>query len=192
MRGAKSVMKKWSRGKATKLTACFFRSQFKWTGNRMHVATPLMKADAIWFRDAIGVLPTDLRDQKHSHTGASPAIKRVTQLETLEAIVTVCLLPHHIQHRVDELCTLGVVSLRSIVVRASLSEHKVDWPELPSGRPRTDAVYGSRLEVHENRAEHVAATGGTRSNWKFESPWYVPVRSTPCSSEIVSQNSASI
>ena len=102
--------------------------------------------------DAIGVLPADLRDQKRSHTGAGSATERAAQLETLEAIAAVRLLPHHIQHRVDELCTLGIVSLRSIVVRASLSEHKVVWPEQPSGRSRTDAAHGSRLEVHENRA----------------------------------------
>ena len=74
--------------------------------------------------------------------------------------MTVRLLPHHIQHRVDELCTLGKVFLRSLDARASLPEHKVVWPEQPSRRSRTDAVHGSRLEVHENRTEHVAATGG--------------------------------
>ena len=93
-------------------------------------------------RDAIGVLPADLRHQKRSHTGVSSATKRVAQLETLEAIAALRL-PHHIQHRVDELCTLRVVSLHPIVARASLSEHKVVWPEQPSGRSRTDAVHGS-------------------------------------------------
>ena len=101
--------------------------------------------------DAIRVLPADLGDQRRSHTRASPATKRVAQLGTLEAIAAVRLVPHQVQQRVAELCTLGVVSLRSSVARASLSEHNVVWPEQPSRRSRTDAVHGSQLEVHENR-----------------------------------------
>merc|ERR1712012_548675 len=45
VRGAKPVMKKWSRGKGMRLTASFLRSQFNWPGNRMHVVTPLIEAD---------------------------------------------------------------------------------------------------------------------------------------------------
>ena len=53
--------------------------------------------------DAIGVSLTDLRNQKRSHIGASSTTERVAQLETLEVIAAFRLLPHHIQHRVDEL-----------------------------------------------------------------------------------------
>ena len=68
--------------------------------------------------------------------------------------------PHHIRHRVDELCTLGGVSLRPTVACAGLPQHKVVWPEQLSERSRTDAVHGSQLKVHENREGHVAATSG--------------------------------
>ena len=44
----------------------------------------------------------------------------VAQLEILEAVAALRLLPHHLWHRVDELCTLGAVSLRPIVARASI------------------------------------------------------------------------
>ena len=84
----------------------------------------------------------------------------MAQQETLESIAALRLLPHHIRHRVDELCTLGAVSLLPIVPRAKLHEHKVDRPDRLSEQSRTDAVHGSQLEVHENRAGHVAATGG--------------------------------
>ena len=84
----------------------------------------------------------------------------MAQLEILEAIAALRLLPHHMWHRVDELCTLGAVSLRPIVARASLPEHKVVWPEQLSEQSRTDAVLGSRLEVHENREGHVTTTSG--------------------------------
>ena len=67
---------------------------------------------------------------------------------------------YNIQHRDNELGTLGVVLLRPVVARASLFEHKVVPPEQLSERSRTNAVHGSRVEVHENRAGHVATTGG--------------------------------
>ena len=111
--------------------------------------------------DAIRVLPADLQDQKRSHTGASPAAERVAQLETLEAIAAVRLLPRHNQHRVDKLCTYEIASLRPIVARPSVRPNpKLSGLNSPPGRSRTDAVYGCRLEVHGNRAEHVASTGG--------------------------------
>ena len=68
--------------------------------------------------------------------------------------------PHHIQHVVDELCAFDAVSLRSIVVRASLPEHKVVWPGRVSEWSHTDAVHGSWLEIHEDRAGYVVVTGG--------------------------------
>ena len=100
------------------------------------------------FHDAIGVLLAHLRDQKCSHTRGSPTTERVAQLETLEAIAALRLLPDHIQHRVDELGALGIVTLRPIVSRASLAENKVVGPEqLPEGS-RTNAIHGSRFQIH--------------------------------------------
>ena len=50
--------------------------------------------------------------------------------------------------------------LRSIDAHANLPEYKVVWPEQPFRLSRTDTVHGFRLEVRENRAEHITATGG--------------------------------
>ena len=79
-------------------------------------------------------------------------LQRVVQLETLEGVEALRLLPNHIHDRIDELGTLGVVSLRDFVARARVSEHNVVWPEQLSKRSRTNAVHGSRVEVHESRA----------------------------------------
>ena len=108
--------------------------------------------------DAIEMSLIDPRHQKRSHTRTS-STKRVVQLETLEAMV-LRLLPCHIQHRVDELCTLNVVSLRSVVARASLPKHKVVWSEWLSERFCVEAVHGSRPEVHENRAGYIVVASG--------------------------------
>jgi len=42
---------------------------------------------------------------------------------TLKAIAALCFLPHNIQHRVDELCTLCVVALGPVVACAGLQDH---------------------------------------------------------------------
>ena len=57
---------------------------------------------------------------------------------------TTGLLPNHIQHRVDELGILSIMTLRPIVSRTSLAENKVVGPEqLPEG-PHTNTIHGSR------------------------------------------------
>ena len=66
------------------------------------------------------------RDQKRSHTGAKFTTERVTQLETLEAIADLRLLPHHIRHRVDELCILGVLSSCCLVFMMIEQSHVLD------------------------------------------------------------------
>ena len=60
---------------------------------------------------AIGVLLTDLGDQKSSHTGTSAATKGVSELEALEAITALSLLADNIEDGVDKLGTFGVVTL---------------------------------------------------------------------------------
>ena len=61
---------------------------------------------------AIGVLLTDLGDQKRTHTGSGTATERVAELEALEAIAAFGLLADNIQDGVDQLSTLGVVTWR--------------------------------------------------------------------------------
>ena len=53
-------------------------------------------------------------------------IPGMAQLETVEAIAAFHLLPHRIQRRIDELCTLDVVSLRPTAVR-TVSRERSPW-----------------------------------------------------------------
>ena len=77
--------------------------------------------------DAVGVLLTNLRGQNVAYRSQC----------YLRESGTTGLLPNDIQHRVDELGTLSIVTLRPIVSRTSLAENKVVGPEqLPEGPGR--------------------------------------------------------
>merc|ERR1711957_536097 len=75
--------------------------------------------------DAIGVLLTDLGDQKSAHAGAGTATERVGNLEALEAITAFGLLADDVEDGVDELSTFGVVTLGPVVTGTGLSEDEV-------------------------------------------------------------------
>ncbi|CAA7406396.1 unnamed protein product [Spirodela intermedia] len=87
------------------------------------------------------------------------AIRR-RESHTLKAVAVLRFLADHIQHRVNQLGTLGVVSLGPVVSCPRLPEHKVVRAEyLPIG-PRPDAIHGPRLQIHEDSARHVAPAAG--------------------------------
>lgn len=47
--------------------------------------------------DAIRVFLADLADEQRAHAGACTSAQGVRELEALEAVTALCLLPHHIQ-----------------------------------------------------------------------------------------------
>merc|ERR1712144_116098 len=108
----------------------------------------------------VRVLLTDLGDQESSHTGARATSERVAELEALEAIAGLGLLADDIKHGIDELRTLGVVSLGPIVSGASLSEDKVVGAEELAEGAGTDGVHGTGLQIHQDGTGDVAATSG--------------------------------
>ena len=59
--------------------------------------------DGVGVHDPVRVLLPDLGDEKGSHAGAGAAAKGVCQLESLQAVAALGLLPHHVQHRVHQL-----------------------------------------------------------------------------------------
>jgi len=62
------------------------------------------------------------------------------------------LLPSHIEDRVDELIAFGVLTLGPLVSGAGLTEDEVVRPEDLGLGPRSDAVHGSGLQIHEDGA----------------------------------------
>merc|ERR1711868_216073 len=108
---------------------------------------------------AVGVLLTDLGDEEGSHTGTGAASEGMGQLEALEAIAGLGLLPNDVKDGVDQLNTLGVVTLCPVVTSTSLAEDEVVRAEELTEWASADGVHGTRPEVHQDSAGHVAASG---------------------------------
>jgi hypothetical protein len=76
---------------------------------------------------------------------------------TLQAVAGLGLLAHDVQDGVDQLGTLGVVTLGPVVARAGLAEDKVVRAEDLAIGTRANAVHGAGLQIHEDGAGNVAA-----------------------------------
>jgi len=110
--------------------------------------------------DPVGVFLSDLGDQESSHSGSGSTSKRVGQLESLETVTALSFLPHNIQNRVDELSSLGVVSLGPVVSSTRLSEDEVIRSEDLSEWSGSDGVHGTGLQINKDSSGNVLSTGG--------------------------------
>jgi len=110
--------------------------------------------------DSVWVLFSDLGDEEGSHTGSSTTTEGVGDLETLEAVATLSFLSDNIEDGVDELSTLGVVTLGPVVTGTSLTEDEVVWSEELTEWASSDGVHGSWLKIHEDSSWDVSATSG--------------------------------
>ncbi|PON37098.1 hypothetical protein PanWU01x14_322940, partial [Parasponia andersonii] len=79
---------------------------------------------------------------------------------TLKAITVLSLLANHIENRIDQLGSFGVVTLSPVVPGTGLAENEVIGPEDLAVGTRSDAVHGPRLEIHENSSGHEPTTTG--------------------------------
>ena len=77
--------------------------------------------------DSIWVLFSDLGDEEGSHTGSGTTTEGVGDLETLKAIATFSFLSDNIEDGVDELGSLGVMTLGPVVTGTGLTEDEVVW-----------------------------------------------------------------
>jgi hypothetical protein len=116
--------------------------------------------DGIGRHDSVRVFLTDLGDQQGSHTRSSTTTHGVSQLETLKAVRGLGFFTDNIKHGVDQLSTLGVMSLGPVVTSSGLTEDKVVRSEELSKRTGTDGVHGTRLEIHEHSTRNVTSTSG--------------------------------
>merc|ERR1719424_2314277 len=109
---------------------------------------------------SVWVFFSDLGDEESSNTGSSSSSKGVSNLETLKAIATFSFLSDDIKDGVDELGTLGVMTLGPVVTGTGLSEDEVVWSEELSEWSSSDRVHGSWLEIHEDGSWNVSSSGG--------------------------------
>jgi hypothetical protein len=84
----------------------------------------------------------------------------VSNLEALEAVAAFSLLSDDVEDGVDELGTLGVVTLGPVVASAGLTEDEIVRAEKLTEGASTDGVHGARFEVHEDGAGDVTTAGG--------------------------------
>jgi len=110
--------------------------------------------------DSVGVLLTDLGDEEGAHTGAGTTTEGVGDLEALKAVATLSLLTDNIEDGVNELSTLGVVTLGPVVTSTGLTEDEVVGSEELTEGTSTDGVHGAGLEIHEDGAGNVTTAGG--------------------------------
>merc|ERR1719345_588986 len=110
--------------------------------------------------NSVGVFLTDLGDKEGSHSRSGTSTKRVGDLESLEAIASLSFLADNIEDGIDELGSFGVMSLGPVVTGTGLSEHEVIGTEELTERSSADGVHGTGLEIHEDGAGDVTATGG--------------------------------
>ena len=103
------------------------------------------------------VLVLTLGDQEGSHASTSASTQRVGDLEALQAIAGLGLLADNVQNRVDQLCSLSVVTLGPVVSSSSLAEDKVVRAEDLAEGARADGVHGAGLEIHKDSAGNVAS-----------------------------------
>ena len=108
--------------------------------------------------DSVGVFLTDFGDEERAHAAAGAAAQRVGQLEPLQAVARLRLLPDDVQDRVDQLGSLRVMTLGPVIPGARLAEHKIVWSKDLSERSGSDRVHRARFQVDQASARNVFPT----------------------------------
>jgi hypothetical protein len=109
---------------------------------------------------AVGELLADLGDQKRTHTGTCTATKRVGDLEALQAVAALGLTTDDIENLVDELGTLGVMTLCPVVTSTRLAKDEVVGTEELSKGASADGVHCTGLEIDEDGTGHELVARG--------------------------------
>jgi hypothetical protein len=79
----------------------------------------------------------------------------VGDLETLEAVAALGLTTDNVEDLVDQLGTLGVVTLGPVVTGSGLTEDEVVGAEELTEGTSADGIHGTRLEIDEDGTGHV-------------------------------------
>ena len=82
------------------------------------------------------------------------------ELEALEAVASLSLLTDGVENGINQLSTLGVVTLSPVVTSAGLAENEVVGPEQLTEWACTDGVHGTGLEIYEDSTWDITSAGG--------------------------------
>ena len=116
--------------------------------------------DGIRVHDPVWIFLPDLGDQEGAHAGAGAASEAVGQLEALQAVAALGLLPDDVEDAVHQLGAFCVVALGPVVTGARLAEHEVIRLEKLPEWSRSHGVHRARLEVDQDAARDVLPAAG--------------------------------
>ena len=71
--------------------------------------------------DAVRILLSDFADKQRAQARAGASTQGVCELEALQAVAALCLLPHHIQDRVNQLSSFSVVAFSPVITCPTLA-----------------------------------------------------------------------
>lgn len=81
-------------------------------------------------------------------------------LETLKAITALSLAADNIQNLINELRTLGVMTLGPVVSGTGLTEDEVVGTEELAKGTSTDGIHGTRLQIDKDSTRDILVSGG--------------------------------
>ena len=110
------------------------------------------------FHNSVRIFFSDFWDKECTHTRTSTTTKRVSDLETLEAITTFSFFSNNVKNGVNKFSTFGVMSLSPIVTSTSLSENKVIWSEKLTEWSSSYRVHCSRFKIHKDSSWYESTT----------------------------------
>lgn len=117
---------------------------------------------------AVGEFLADLGDQESSHTGTSATTKRVSDLETLEAVAAFSLTTNDIDDLVNQLSTLSVMTLGPVVSGTGLSKNEVIRAEKLAEWSSADGIHGTWFEINEDGTRNVFLARRLERGYKQE------------------------
>ncbi len=110
--------------------------------------------------DSVGVLFSEFWNEEGSHTWSCSTSQRVGDLEALEAVASFSFFSGDVEDWVDELSSLGVVSLGPVVSGTGLSEDEIVRSEELTEGSSSNGIHGSGFQVHEYSSGDVSSSGG--------------------------------
>ena len=102
----------------------------------------------------------DLGDEQCTHSRTGSSTKGVRNLETLDGVAVLGLAANNVKNVLDQLSSLGVMTLGPVVASTGLSVDEVVGSEELRVGAGTDGVHGTGFEVDENGAGDILVSGG--------------------------------